>query len=229
MIEKKYNLEKWKNRLIVFEGPDSSGKTSVAQLLTQHLNQNGIETVFTYQPGDVNWGPLASTLRSLCKDKRWDLHPLANFFAFQLDRVEQTDKVVVPALEAGKTVISDRWNYSTYAYQLYGKELVTKYNMPENVLSWLLETAIISREPDHVFYFPDRLQVERKDDTNDAFDNSGDDFFGRVHSAYERLCLTSDNWIRIKSRDSAEETMEYILSLLTNTDAELRIKGELYA
>lgn len=211
-----HNIEKWKNKLIVFEGSDCTSKTSVANALVDYLNKNGVDTIFTFQPGDSNWGPLAPVLRSLCKDKRWDLHPLANFFAFQLDRVEQTSKVVIPALSEGKTVISDRWNYSTYAYQLYGKELVTKYNMPKDVLEWLLETAIVSRPPDYVFYFPEKINANRKDDANDAFDKASEDFFKRVHDAYEELANKYSNWIRVLPGYSAEDTMNKILHIMDN-------------
>ena len=209
-----HDLNKWKNKLVVVEGSDCTSKSSVANLLVDYLNKNGVNTIFTFQPGDSNWGPLAPVLRSLCKDKRWDLHPLANFFAFQLDRVEQTSKVVVPALNEGKTVVSDRWNYSTYAYQLYGKELVTRYNMPKEVLEWLLETAIVSRSPDYVFYFPEKINVNRKDDENDAFDKANEDFFMRVHNAYEELAKKNSNWIRVLPGYSAEDTMNKILHIM---------------
>lgn len=209
-----HDLNKWKNKLVVVEGSDCTSKSSVANLLVDYLNKNGVNTIFTFQPGDSNWGPLAPVLRSLCKDKRWDLHPLANFFAFQLDRVEQTSKVVVPALNEGKTVVSDRWNYSTYAYQLYGKELVTRYNMPKEVLEWLLETAIVSRSPDYVFYFPEKINVNRKDDENDAFDKASEDFFMRVHNAYEELAKKNSNWIRVLPGYSAEDTMNKILHIM---------------
>lgn len=208
------NLSLWKNKLIVFEGGDKTGKTSVAQALSDYLNKNGIKTHFTFQPGDTNWGPLAATMRSICKDRRWNLHPLANFFAFQLDRVEQTDKIIVPALTSGDTVISDRWNYSTYAYQIYGKGLITEYNMPEDVLNWLMETAITSREPDYVFYFPEKLNVERHDNANDAFDHADDAFMSRVHSAYEVLCEKYDNWIRVSPGNSVEATLDIVLGLM---------------
>ena len=203
-------LDRFKNKLIIYEGCDRTGKTSVAKLMVDYLNRNGVETIFTFQPGDENWGPLAPTLRSLFKDKRWNLHPLANFFAFQLDRVEQTDKVVQKALDEGKTVVSDRWNYSTYAYQLYGKQLVEKYNMPREVLVWLLTTASVCREPDVVYYFPEKLKVERQDSIHDEFDNSTNDFMNRVHEAYEVLA-NNPNWVRILPEKSAEETLIKIL------------------
>ena len=208
-------MEKWKNKLIVFEGGDSTGGTSVSKALAKYLNDEGIETVWTFQPGDINWGTNAAITRSWCKDKRHNLHPLANFFAFQLDRVEQTSKIIVPALEAGKTVISDRWNYSTIAYQLYGKQLLEKYNMPEDVLNWLLTTAITSKEPDHVFYFPEKLNVGRIDDKDDLFDNAGDAFVSRVSDAYENMYEKADNWFRITPGSSVEETLRKVL------DAEL--------
>lgn len=213
-----YDLSKWENKLVVFEGADKTGKTSVAHLLSDYLNKNGIETVFTFQPGDTNWGPLAQFFRSLCKDKRWNLHTLSNFFAFQLDRVEQTDKVVVPALEQGKTVISDRWNYSTYAYQLYGKQLIKEYNIPEEVLTWLLDAAITSRNPDFVIYFRDTLDVERDDDLNDSFDRAGHEFFKRVKDAYDRLYDRNTNWLLASPGNNAEETLENVLEMVDKTE-----------
>ena len=207
------DLSKFKNRLLILEGGDSSGKSSVGNMLVDYLNNNGIDTIFTFQPGDTNWGVNAAITRSWCKDKRHNFHPLANFFAFQLDRVEQTDKIIVPALEAGKTVISDRWNYSTIAYQMYGKQLLEKYNMPEDVLNWLLTTAITSKEPDYVFYFPDVINSNRKDDVNDEFDNAPSSFKERVHNAYERMYDKYDNWIKVQAGNSVEETFNNLLNI----------------
>lgn len=206
------NLERFRNKLIVFEGADLTGKTTVAKLFTDLLNENGIPCVFTFQPGDTNYGIHGALMRSLCKDKRYNLHPLANFFAFQLDRAEQTSKVIAPALEQGKTVVSDRWNYSTIAYQLFGKQLLEEYNMPESVLKWLNQTAIISREPDVVFYFLDTLAVKRSDDPNDEFDNAADDFKQRVHNAYEQMA-ESEGFLRVSARESAQATLSHLLKL----------------
>lgn len=208
------SLEQWKNKLIIFEGGDKTGKTSVAKALTKYLNNNGIETVFTFQPGDIQWGTNAAITQSWCKDKRHNLHPLANFFAFQLDRVEQTDKIIVPALVEGKTVISDRWNYSTIAYQMYGKQLIKKYDMPEDVLNWLLTTAITSKEPDHIFYFPEKLNVNRENNKDDLFDNEEDLFINRVHNAYEDMYEKANNWFRITPGSSVEETLRKVLDAM---------------
>lgn len=206
------NLERFQNKLIVFEGADLTGKTTVAKMLVNALNEINIPAIFTFQPGDTNYGTHATLMRSLCKDKRYDLHPLANFFAFQLDRAEQTSKVIIPALERGETVVSDRWSYSTVAYQLYGKQLLEKYDMPRDVLNWLNSTAITSREPDVVFYFPDTLLVKRDDDPNDEFDNANDEFKQRVHNAYEKMA-DEFGFFRVAAQSSAEETLRRLLEV----------------
>lgn len=205
------DINKFKNKLIVFEGIDFTGKSTVAKMLTNYLNENNIETIFTFQPGDTQWGTEASFLRSLCVDKRHNLHELANFFAFQLDRVQQVDKVVIPALKSGKTVISDRWNYSTRVYQLYGKQLVEKYSMPKEVLLFLNDLASLETTPDYVYYFPETISIhDRIKNDNDAFDNESHAFKIRVHDEYEKMA-NENNFIRVPLLNSPQEVLNFIL------------------
>ena len=203
-------LEDFRNRLIIFIGSDQTGKTSVAHLLNTYLNDNGVESIFTFQPGDSAYGTFAPLMRSLCKDKRYNLHPLANMFAFLLDRVEQTSKIIEPAIKEGKSVISDRWSYCTYAYQLKGKQMLGSYGIDEHVADWLISSASVCREPDLVFYFPEKINVKRDDDPNDAFDAAPNDFMDRVHEGYEELAARF-NWIRVTPGTSAEDTLNKIL------------------
>ena len=207
------DVEKLKNKLIILEGPDRAGKSSIGQLLADYLNKNKISTILTYQPGDLNWGVDAALVRSLCKDSRHNLHPLSNFFAFQLDRVEQIDKIVEPALKSGKTVISDRWSYSTIAYQLYGQQLLEKYKIPKAVLDWLISSAIITKEPDYVLYFYKKVSNEVPN-KYDKFDNANNSFMQRVNDAYEMMYKKYNNWIKIESGNNSEETLKNILSKL---------------
>jgi dTMP kinase len=204
------NLERFRNKLIVFEGADLTGKTSVAKMMVDRLNENGIQAIFTFQPGDTNYGVTAPLFRSLCKDKRWNLHPMTNFFLFFADKVEQADKVIKPALENGTTVISDRWWYSTYAYQYYGKEIKDEWGLPEDLGEFLNYTSVLNLEPDITYYFPQKLEVDREKDENDQFETSDDDFFERVHKAYERLAKDF-NFRRVLPSSTAEETLENIL------------------
>jgi len=137
------NLDLIKGRLIVCEGTDHSGKTTIAEKMTSFLNKNGVSTIFTFQPGDIKFGPHASITRDFCTRKTYNLDPLSNLFAFLLDRSENTSKVIIPALKEGKTVIADRWWYSTIAYQFYGKQLIEKYmSLQRNTLHGLFLWSI---------------------------------------------------------------------------------------
>lgn len=206
------NYEQFRNKLIVFEGMDLTGKTSVAKRFVGKLKENNIPATFTFQPGDNVYGTVAPILRSLCKDKRWDLHELTNFFIFFADKVEQVSKVIMPALDAGKTVISDRWWYSTYAYQFYGKEILNKYGCNGHIMSWLNSMSVLGLEPNKVYYFPQQLNVQREKDNNDLFETEVDAFNKRVKEAYDRLSIIY-NFIEVIPGNSVEETVDKILKI----------------
>jgi len=212
-------LEKFRNKLCIFEGADQTGKTTVAKLLTERLNNSGIPATFTFQPGDPAYGVTASFFRSLCKDKRWNLHPLSNMYAFFLDKVEQVTKIVAPALDKGFAVISDRWWHSTTAYQFFGKEIVKNYDMPQSVMDWLNSTSELGVEPDVVFYFPEKIKIikgPRVSDQgeSDMFETAGGTFMERVAEGYEYLARDPKlKFKRVQLGNSAEETLELLLDI----------------
>lgn len=205
-----------KGKLICFEGSDKTGKTSVAKMLCQFLNDNNISCTFTFQPGDSNYGQLAPIIRSFCLDKRWDLHELTNFFIFFADKVEQVDKVIKPALERGHVVITDRWWYSTDAYQFHGKQLKEKYDIRSEIQDWLNHNSVLNVEPDITMYFPETLDITSvDDDKNDQFETADDNFKNRVHLAYERLAK-KNRFIRIKPGRNVYDTTYKVIHKLIN-------------
>jgi dTMP kinase len=125
-----------------------------------------------------------------------------------MDRVEQITKLIIPALNEGKTVISDRWVYSTEAYQFSGKELLKKYEIPDDLHKWLI-ASIGCKKPDLTLYFTTKVG-HRKNDENDKYDTAGNDFFSKVKKAYEKMA-NKYNWLRVQVGNSAEETAENIL------------------
>ncbi|MFA6089754.1 MAG: dTMP kinase [Candidatus Woesearchaeota archaeon] len=108
-------IETFKNKLIVVEGPDFSTKTTFIKLLSNYLNDIGIEHIKTFQPGDTSYGEEAKLIRELTK--REDMSEQSALFLYLYDRIQNNKKIIRPALKDGKTVISDRWWYSTMAYQ----------------------------------------------------------------------------------------------------------------
>ena len=102
-----------RGRLIVLEGIDGSGKSTQARLLVRRLAARGFRTALFREPTRGKWGRLirekARQAGSLTPEEELDL--------FVKDRRENVVRNLVPALAAGKTVILDRYYFSTVAYQ----------------------------------------------------------------------------------------------------------------
>lgn len=101
-----------KGRFIVIDGIDGSGKSSQVKLLRKKL---GRRAVFTFDPGGT---PTGQTIRRLVLGTR-KLSPLATLCLFLTSRAALVEEVIAPALARGRTVICDRFDSSTYAYQVH--------------------------------------------------------------------------------------------------------------
>lgn len=105
--------------LITFEGIDGSGKTTQLRLLGQHLEARGIDHIQTREPGG---SPLGLKIRAALLDgEKGSVEPLAELLLYAADRAHHVRRVVLPALEAGKLVLSDRFYDATTAYQGYAR------------------------------------------------------------------------------------------------------------
>lgn len=97
--------------LISLEGVDGSGKSTQARLLVEAL---GEETVAIREPGGTE---AAERIRELLADPSLELEPLAELMLFLAARADLTERVIRPALEAGRYVVADRFSDSSVAYQ----------------------------------------------------------------------------------------------------------------
>ncbi|MCL4454638.1 MAG: dTMP kinase [Deinococcus sp.] len=112
---------------ITFEGPEGAGKSTQVTLLAEWLRARGLEAYTTREPGGT---PLGREIRRLLLSQ--DMSAETEYLLYSADRAEHVRKVVLPALEEGKIVISDRHLDSSLAYQGYGRGLP---------LDWLRQVA----------------------------------------------------------------------------------------
>ena len=107
-----------KGFFISLEGPEGSGKTTMAKRLKEWFAAQGVPVVITREPGGT---ALGERLRDLVLGE--EMGPKAEFLLYLADRAEHVEKVIRPALLAGEVVIADRYADSSYAYQGYGRGL----------------------------------------------------------------------------------------------------------
>lgn len=107
-------VKRFKGLFIVFEGPDKSGKSTQARLLADALKGRGLEVLHTREPGGTS---VAEGVRKVLLDPALTIDPLAELFLYEASRAQHTNEKIIPALKAGKVVISERFTMSTDAYQ----------------------------------------------------------------------------------------------------------------
>src|SRR5579872_5751836 len=112
-----------RGRFITFEGIDGSGKTTQLRSLAKWLREQGQETIETVEPGGTEIG--RQIRRIVLDPASADLHPRAELLLYFASRAQNVEQVIRPALEAGRTVLCDRFTDSTLVYQGCGRGLDT--------------------------------------------------------------------------------------------------------
>jgi dTMP kinase len=175
-------------KLIVFEGPDGTGKSTQIKKLATKLAADGKEVLMLREPGGTQLG---ETLRAALKHSTENISPRAELLGMNCSRAQLVDTVIKPALAAGKWVLLDRFFYSTIAYQGYGKQL------PIELVNAVIKAATGDLTPDHVFLLhisiEESLRRRQEREANlpfkdqDRFEQQQIDFFIRVGEGYEAI------------------------------------------
>jgi dTMP kinase len=110
-----------KGRFISFEGIEGSGKSTQAKLLYDYLSNKQVEVILTEEPGGTQIG---AKIRSvLLAVEHREMTPLTELLLYNASRAQHIQEVILPALNRGAFVITDRFTDSTIAYQGYGRGL----------------------------------------------------------------------------------------------------------
>jgi dTMP kinase len=169
-----------RGRFITVEGVEGVGKSTQLGFLHEHLQAAGHDVLMTREPGGSD---LAEDLRAVLLDPRHaGMTPDAELLLVFAARADHLARRVLPALEAGRWVVSDRFTDATYAYQGGGR------GIPSQRIEILEQWVQGSLRPDRVLVLdlPPGLGADRvaARGSRDRFEREPSDFFHRVRDAY---------------------------------------------
>jgi len=193
-----------KAKFITLEGIEGSGKTSSLKGITDLLDKKNISYIVTREPGGSSIG---KELRAILLDPDTEISPEVELMLMLSDRKDHVEKIILPNLEKGNWVVSDRFMDSSIAYQGGGRQLdkkliisLTDYlNLPQPDLTLL-------------FDLPVEISLSRVKARGelDRFEKEELEFHKRIRNTYLELAKNNSN--RIKIIDSSKK----IESMLNN-------------
>lgn len=184
-------------KFITLEGSEGVGKSSNLQFIEQYLLDKNIEVITTREPGGT---PLAESIRDIVLSPREEImSDLTELLLIFAARAQHLSTVILPALERGAWVLSDRFTDATYAYQGYARGL------PLDVIGQLESLVQKEIRPDLTVILDVEVHLGLERAMNrgelDRIESEKMDFFERVRNGY--LSLAKKNPSRYRVIDAA--------------------------
>jgi dTMP kinase len=194
--------------LIAFEGGEGTGKSTQAGLLADRLRaEAGRDVVLTFQPGATGIG---TAIREVLLDPATTgLDSRAEALLMAADRAQHVAEVVRPALDAGAVVVTDRYLYSSVAYQGHGRDLG-----PDAVAA-LSAFATAGLEADLVLLLtvPPEVRDARLAERggHDRFEQAGEAFHERVEAGFRAQAAADPHrWVVLDGHGAVGEVAEQV-------------------
>jgi len=208
---------------VVFEGIEGAGKSTLMQRLSRELEKRGIPFKTTREPG----GPYtAEAIREIILRKDLPIEPMTELFLLMASRYENTVKTIIPALEEGYVVISDRYRDSSVAYQGYGR------GIPVEFIEELNEKATLGLKPDLVFIIDISVEemlrrIDSRGGEKNRMDSQEIDFYRKARMGY--LLMARENPDRYVVLDGTMSEDELIAKIMDIMREKMKEKGVGYA
>ena len=181
---------------IVFEGAEGVGKSTQIKLLAKKLKKSGIPYVSTREPGGTKAG---DQLREILLSTPYDLRYETAALLMAASRIEHCKEVILPALQDGITVISDRFIGSSLAYQGVARGLGLQ--RIEEINAWVIQHCLPTKTILLNGDFDVLLERRTKRNVVDSFELEDKTFHKNIYDAFETLAEDLD-WAKIDSTTS---------------------------
>lgn len=194
-----------KGVFISFEGLEGSGKSTQIERSCAYLKERKHEILFLREPGGV---PVSEKIRDILLDVgNEDMTHECEMLLYMAARAQLVRQVILPALEEGKTVISDRFLDSTLAYQGYGHDMNVEF------IKDLGEFVTEEVQPDLTILFDidpaaglDRIRGEK-----DRIERRDLDYHARVREGYHDIARQNPQRVKVIESDrSIDEVFERV-------------------
>lgn len=186
---------------LTLEGPDGSGKSTQARLLAEHLQARGLNVLLTREPGGT---PIGDQIRNVLMNLRnTGMRAEAEFLLFSASRAQHVREQIQPHLQAGGTVVCDRFYDSSLAYQGYGHRLDLE------ALRRVTAFATGGLTPDLTLLLDlpveEGLQRRRENGNWNRLDAYDGEFHQRVRQGYRQMAAAEpERWIVLDARLDVE-------------------------
>jgi dTMP kinase len=166
-----------KGIFITVDGIDGCGKTTVSEQLTTYLRNSGRVVTKVSDPGGT---PESLEIRKILLHSDLDLTPRCEALLFMASRAALVDKIIIPALDRGEVVVSDRFVASTVAYQHYGAN-----NTDNSSEFWSFCDRAAGYMPNLTIILDIDVPTARQRTVlRDRIESRSDDFFEKVRSGF---------------------------------------------
>ena len=196
---------------ISFEGTEGVGKTTLIRKIHQYFEQQGKEVVLTREPGGTS---LAEQIRTLLLAVNHDeqMSHDTELLLIYAARAQHLQQVILPALAAGKIVLSDRFTDASFAYQCAGRGLSQEKLQ-------LLNQTFVAKMPNITFWLDAPIELgmtrARERGALDRFEQEKLSFFAKVRAGYETLWQAEPERIkRLDATQNADVVFEDALQYL---------------
>jgi len=182
-----------RGKFVVFEGIGGSGKSTQIEIAEKFLKDNGLEVISTREPGGVAPAEIIRNLIFKLREQKF-IGPEGQMALFFAARKLWMDGLVIPNLEKGINVLTDRCHTSTGAYQGYaeGGDMEKILRTSDFVLGKYKPDAVIFLDVSKEVSL-ERLKVSRD---GDPFDRHSEEYFDRLIAGYRTMA--KEGWGGLK-------------------------------
>jgi len=195
---------------ITFEGLEGAGKSTQIKILKKHLASKGWPVVVTREPGGTYIG---DEIRDILLDiDNKDIDYKVEALLYSASRAQLVSKIIKPALEEGKIVLSDRYIDSSVAYQGYGRGLPTDLILEFN--RW--GTDALQPDLTLLLRLPAEVGLSRTDSEQaDRIESECISFHKRVEAGYDEMAsMSKDRYRIIDGSQSSEKVSQEIIKVV---------------